>query len=205
LLSLATCSATSEPANDWLIVPGVRIGPISAKSTRANLVQMFGTNNVEDGNPEMDDDPTESRTFVSFPQPNQTVDIVWAAGMKGTRIQTILLSQNPPFDSKWHTVDGITLGTTLQQLEKLNKRPFALAGFDWDESGVVTSWRGGALHQKLETSCGSMDVRLDPDPGANYDPQLSGEASILSSLPAMHNLNPKVILIVIDFKPCQKK
>ena len=44
----------------------------------------------------------------------------------------------------WKTKEGITLGTTLKELERLNGKPFTFFGFDWDYSGA-TSWENGKL------------------------------------------------------------
>lgn len=44
----------------------------------------------------------------------------------------------------WKTKEGITLGTKLKELERLNGKPFTFFGFDWDYSGA-TSWENGNL------------------------------------------------------------
>lgn len=41
--------------------------------------------------------------------------------------------------------DGVAIGMGSTALERLNGRPFAFAGFDWDYGGVVMDWRGGRL------------------------------------------------------------
>jgi len=33
-------------------------------------------------------------------------------------------------DSKWATADGLKVGSTLQELEKINGKPFKFMGFD---------------------------------------------------------------------------
>jgi hypothetical protein len=38
---------------------------------------------------------------------------------------------------EWKAAHGITLGTSLVQLERLNRHPFTLAGFGWDYGGRV--------------------------------------------------------------------
>src|ERR1051325_9835822 len=39
-------SAKSSKLNDWLIVPGIRIGPVTARSTEADLKATVGTDQV---------------------------------------------------------------------------------------------------------------------------------------------------------------
>ena len=61
-------------------------------------------------------------------------------------------------NSLWRTVHAISLGTTLKQLEQLNRKPFQLAGFDFDYSGTVLSWSHGELEGVLDP----VILRLDP-------------------------------------------
>lgn len=41
--------------------------------------------------------------------------------------------------------DGVRIGMSSVELEKLNGRAYSFAGFDWDYGGVVMDWRGGRL------------------------------------------------------------
>jgi hypothetical protein len=45
---------------------------------------------------------------------------------------------------RWHAKDGISLGTSLERLEKLNGRAFQISR-EGDTWGGVMSWRGGRL------------------------------------------------------------
>jgi hypothetical protein len=101
--------------------------------------------------------------------------------------------------SRWQVGRGISLGTSLQDLERLNGRPFTLAGFGWDYAGVVTSWNGGSLDSALA----GIKLYLDPGPAqhesAPYS-QVLGDRDYSSSLPAMQQLNPRVGQIFVDFE-----
>lgn len=51
---------------------------------------------------------------------------------------------------KWHTAEGIRLGTTLARLEQINGRPFRFhAMSDRPESGRVLDWQGGNLARRF--------------------------------------------------------
>jgi hypothetical protein len=54
--------------------------------------------------------------------------------------------------SDWKTKEGITIGTTLKELEKLNKKPFRFSGFGWDYGGMV-NWEGGYLDKRKVFVC----------------------------------------------------
>jgi hypothetical protein len=102
-------------------------------------------------------------------------------------------------ESKWQVERGISLGSSLQHLERLNGGPFTLAGFGWDYAGVVTSWNGGSL----ESALAGIKLYLDPGP-AQYESapysQVIGDRDYSSALPAMQQLNPRVARIFVDFE-----
>jgi hypothetical protein len=54
------------------------------------------------------------------------------------------------YTGKWHTAEGIRLGTTLRALESINGRPFRFhAMCDRPESGRIIDWGGGRLAGKF--------------------------------------------------------
>ena len=102
----------------------------------------------------------------------------------------------------WHTEQGITLGTRLKELERLNGRPFTLTGFDWDYGGTVTNWNGGKLAEQIP----DMILRLTPDYDET-DTQLTeaeahavlGDQEITSDNPIVQRLNPAVRIMLKSF------
>jgi hypothetical protein len=63
--------------------------------------------------------------------------------------------------SLWRTTYGITQGTTLLELERINRKPFRLAGFDFDYSGTVLSWESGLLEGVLDRNSPNRYVRVE--------------------------------------------
>jgi hypothetical protein len=93
----------------------------------------------------------------------------------------------------------IGLATDLRTLERLNARPFVLAGFDWDYEGTVLYWQGGELAPTATERC-RLIVRLEPSPGAPRDlvDQVVGDRDFPSDHPAMRALNPLVYPIILE-------
>jgi hypothetical protein len=56
----------------------------------------------------------------------------------------------------WHTATGVTLGVTVDELQKLNTKPFEFNGFGWDYGGQVINWHGGAMSRDT-----AIAIRLD--------------------------------------------
>jgi hypothetical protein len=78
--------------------------------------------------------------------------------------------------SRWY-LSGITIGSSLTEVQKANGKPFVVSGFDWDYGGFVTDWKGGALG-RLEGGCRVL-MRFGKETGA--PPNLSGDGVQVSS------------------------
>jgi hypothetical protein len=185
---------TKAVANDWLIVPGVRIGPITTASTGADLRRIFGAANVKDGPIYVGEGSEEPGTVIFGSDRTRSIAIRWRDPAKQQGPTRIYACRGALKDCRWHTANGISLGTDLKTLEKLNGRPFEMSGFDWDYSGTVTSWEGG----KLESTGGRLWVRLSPRPQASYD-SVVGDGDFHSSHPEMQSLNPVTYDLFIEF------
>ena len=101
--------------------------------------------------------------------------------------------------STWTAPGGMKLGLTLAQLEKLNKKPFKLKGFDKNGVATVSDWDGGEL-ASLPGGCKS-GVNLMPDPKASPDAisALTADQDYSSTDPAMRAVKPIVSEILIGY------
>jgi hypothetical protein len=203
LVSLATGLALpsrSGEINDWLIVPGQRVGPITAKTTRADLVRIFGSNNIEDGDVTVADDVNPG-TLVFKSQPDAALGITWNDDSPEPHVGSIQICATAS-KCRWHTDNGITLGLTLRAVEKMNGRPFKLLGFEWDWEGTVVSWNDGHL-EKLMHACAGLSLRLLPKEDQSVPERFVGDHEILSSEPEMQALNPMVSIMSFGFEPLE--
>jgi hypothetical protein len=109
--------------------------------------------------------------------------------------------------SRWRSPAGITLGTTLQTIERLNRGPFRLIGFGSDVQGTIISWSGGQLDRQNTSAC-HVRVRVASHwpPWQEVDPatsdrinQLKGEREYSSGHPAMQALNPRVYELFLQY------
>jgi hypothetical protein len=50
--------------------------------------------------------------------------------------------------SHWN-VAGVTIGSSLAEVRKVNGKPFLVDDFDSDAGGFVRNWKGGALGPAL--------------------------------------------------------
>ena len=104
---------------------------------------------------------------------------------------------------RWKTSSGISLGTDLKTVEKLNGRPFNLAGMAFDQQGCATSWRGGRLEAQDSGDCRVGMCLRNESSVRSVDPtlyrQIIGDRIFSSGHPAMQALNPTVYWLILGY------
>jgi hypothetical protein len=160
------------------------------------LRQRYGSQSVAQTRIELGEGETAPGTVLYPGDSLRRLEIIWRDTLARQGPARLILRGH---QSRWQVARGISLGTSLQDLERLNGRPFTLAGFGWDYAGVLISWNGGSLDSALA----EVKLYLDPGPAqsesAPYS-QVLGDREYSSSLPAMQQLNPRVAQIFVDFE-----
>lgn len=117
-------------------------GDFAPDTTLQDLQRRFGAGNVKveeipgaegesfHGVMLFADDPTRRATFY-FQDPKNLV---------GLAMVSIDEDQ-----SQWKLASGISIGTPLSEVRRINGKPFTFRGFDWDYGGTVIDWHGGKL------------------------------------------------------------
>ena len=194
--------------NDWLIVPGERLGPIRSDVTRAGLDRLFGKAQVRD---EMFD-PAEGPGLATVVFP-ETLGATLVISWRDKRIDRVMICHGyrPVVADdfcKWHTQGGITFGTSLERLETLNGRAFQISSAQGEGQGYVTSWEGGKLAKSLGERTGSqlwlqLSMRKSPttantsEQRSLFDEMYALKRPPLSTDPAVRQL--KLVVFSIDF------
>jgi hypothetical protein len=200
LLSLSVLVFGQKGPDPWLILTSGGKAPLNSHTAHEDLVRIFGAGNVveQDGIDGMSGD-MEYATVLFPKDPQRKVEIVWRDAEKKTMPSSMTISGD---SSKWKTEHGISLGTRLSELERLNGRPFRLTGFNWDYSGTVTSWEEGLLEEDLQSS-GRVILRLGDAANTGLTEEESreveGDGEFSSRHPVMQKLNPSVYEIVWVF------
>jgi hypothetical protein len=198
-------------ANDFLIIPGERVGPIKTTTSEADLFRLLGPSVVTDRDTIYGAEGTELIGTTLYKDTSDEVRIIYT-DEKRTVPETVLISPKllddegfpiknlPP--THWVTTDGLRIGTTLTELESRNGKPFKLWGFAWDYGGQVSNWQGGKLARSPEKTV--LSITLGPP--ASRTPaqekaynQLMGDSEFLSSNKGMNALNPTVQRMQVSF------
>lgn len=135
---------------------------------------------------------TEVGATVLFPKdPKRRLEVWWS---NPNRTGTYLI--DIAGQSTWTGPGGLRLGLTLEQIEKLNKKPFKLKGFDKDNVASVSSWDDGAL-AKLPGDCkAGVNLHAGARPDASELPE---KDEYSSDDPALRALKPTVSEILIGY------
>jgi len=191
-------------AADWLIDPAGLSGVIRRATTRADLVRLYGRGNVEDGKMDVGEGETVPATIIFASDPKRRIGISWEDELHNKNSVRVQIDGDA---SLWHTVGGVTLGTRLKTLERMNGGQFNLSGFAWDYSGTVRSWQGGKLEsafqpgdQRWRTVLRLSPVHSGPNQEiSRAEKALLGDGEFSSADPNMQRLNPAVYQIIWFF------
>ena len=195
LLVLALSVAVGAKPDPYLIVPGKGFGPFGPSMTLAELEKKM--------------EPGDYLEGESLGHPSAEI----YAMDPFVRI-TLLLNHQRQIRSmfvsgymgKWHTAEGIRLGTTLVTLERLNGRAFRFHSLsEKPDACQVFDWQGGRLARALPkvriTFASAMHSEGYGGLSATERRQVErGGAVLTSSDPVVRRLNPIVEFIELLFR-----
>ena len=182
-----------------LVPPAGTRADIDGASTLRQLRARFGQN-VTAGKISLGEGEMVDGTVLFASDPARRLEIVWkdAKGPPGPAFVRFNGAR-----SRWTVGPGITLGTSLREVESLNGRPFILTGFDYDYAGTIVDWQNGLLAPLQNRP--RVFVRLQPERGADASKaadhsEVMGGGLFNSDLAAIQRLNPRVYEIVVRYR-----
>lgn len=191
---LTVCNSKSKE-NNWIIVPGEKVGEITQNCTKKDLIDIFGKNNVVESNIGL----SEGESIVGvkiFHNTSNELEVLW----KDTIFQKIdrIIIRNK--GTLWKTIDGITIGTSLSDIAKMNEKEITILGFEWDYAGTLVSWNKGkfekkyAIEKKFAMSFESLSGKVD-----NYE-SVMGDKQLKSDNEVIKSMNLKVASMAVIFE-----
>lgn len=194
-----SCAITLANPDLWLIPPDGSSGRITKTTSETDLIQAFGKGQVVSGSYYVGEDIEIPGTILYPDEPTKRLELTWKDKQLNRVPEQVHIYGEK---SLWHTTKGITLGTSLNELELLNGRPFKLIGFDIDYQGTVMSWNGGLLESDFKTNH-HITIRLKPPLNTNATPEelaSLGGTEFTSDNATMKKANPRVYEIVWLFQ-----
>lgn len=183
------------------IVPGVKAGAITARTSEADLRRIYGSRNVRYEDVGIGEGETVPGAVIYPNDPLKRLSIVWKNAKQKKNPDYVQFSGDK---SLWKLTQGITLGTSLKTIERINGGRFTLLGFQWDYSGTVVSWNGGKLSRAFGNKSELVTVLLSPKYNnkaleKDYDAVI-GDGEFSSKHKSMQRINPQVYFIVVKLR-----
>ncbi len=177
-------------ADDRTYVPSERLGKITASTTPEQLVEYYGAENVKKDSIHLGEGYYLAG-YKLFPGTESEVSLLFPGGKADLRDMQATIDFTA---TDWKAAQtGVKIGTTLEELERLNGGPFSFYGFEWDYGGAVTDWKGGALKD--------YRIRVSYDfknrENTTLHPSIRGEQETSTENPALRGLDVKVIQIIV--------
>jgi hypothetical protein len=177
---------------------------ITSDMTASDLADRFGAANVTDGQIDVGEGFYEPGTIVFADIPEHRAEFTWRQAAAKRAPDTVWIRGEK---SAWQTPGGVTLGLSLTVVERLNRRPFRLLGFGWDNGGTTTSWSGGIVARAELPMC-AIWVRFEEEEESRLNPvalrlsrQVTGEREFSSGHPGMAAARPHVREMGLSWRP----
>jgi hypothetical protein len=170
---------TGPLPDDTLIVPGVRAGIVNKLSTEEKLISQVKPEEYHRSQVGVGEGQCRYGS-VLYPGTGRELYIVWESNKDefqclGTTVsaeeaEAALAKagelKNPEYlvieSPEWFTAEGVKIGATLAELEKINGKPFTFSGFGWDYGGRVTSWEKGVIDKlNIALNYGDLSPELE--------------------------------------------
>ena len=170
-------------------------GTLAKDSSHLELTTAFNSKNVTFADMEAADG-TKVPASILFPNdPKRRLEVWWSDRTHRSDIHLIVIGGQ----STWTAPDGLRLGQTLEQVEKINQKPFKLKGFDKDRIATVSDWDGGELATLAGGCNAGLSLRADAKASAEKIGAVSADKEYSSSDPAIRAIKPTVSEILIGY------
>ncbi|MEH1919000.1 hypothetical protein [Nostoc sp.] len=188
--------AKSQPSKDTLIVPGERVGAITRKTTKQDLVKLFGASHLVDktiSGPE--GIGSFAATQLKLSQ-GRSLLVVWSDNTRTKPLDVRNLG------SAWKTREGIGIGTPLSELRK-KLGNFKIYGLEWDYGGTIL-----LDSSKLSRYQGKLILRVNAASNAyekfpNDYQAVLGDSTFSSSNPHWKPLGIRLAEIIVVLNPSE--
>lgn len=125
------------------------------------------------------------------------IEIMWTDSAKREGVISASLVSDADYFApqlpagKWKSRTGVFIGMSIEELEKLNGRPFVFSGFGWDYGGGVIRWENGTLQDK------GIAIQLNEGVQSNALPEKEylkcvGDVELMSSDTTARKIKPRV-------------
>lgn len=180
-------AAEADPTVDFepVVIPGERVGPITATTSREELADLVGAEHLQDDSVAVGEGFSEPATIVDLGSEYQ-VTLTWTDDSRSQ------IATAREFGSAWSTPEGIRVGLSFAELKPI-LGSFQLYGFGWDYGGSVVLEGSNLSHYY-----GDLVLRLKPSQGTIDQAPQAYQAVTGDSLFASDNPNLEALDLYVD-------
>ncbi|AFZ03727.1 hypothetical protein [Calothrix sp. PCC 6303] len=184
--------AQSSTLKNTTVLPGKRVGAITKKTKKADLIKIFGSSKLQDGKTAFFGGDAEFySTTVKLGKAEYSLDVLWK-DQKRTQVAGVIV-----YDPQWKTAEGIGVGTALNTLRQ-KAGEFKFSGFGWDYGGIMQLQN--TKLSKYQSITIQMDIASNAyDKYPNDAQYASGDQELLSQDPKLKNLNISISRMIVMF------
>lgn len=193
-LVLALAAAGAAHAADRLDCSG----PFGRDTSHARLVQTFGEQNVVYKRIDAPQGSTGMATILFPRERERRLTVEWRDETNRARPIYIGIEAG----SSWIAPKGVAIGMLIEEVERLNGKPFRLNGFGWDLGGAARFSKEDGTLGNLPGGC-HFGLTFEPTGeglplGGKYR-VLNGNRDLHSDMPLLREVKPAVIEIFVIF------
>lgn len=178
LFAFVAVSGQAQDSADNTIVLGKRVGLIKPGMTAAELEQAYGKDNVKH-----EDIPgAEGETIPGarlFADTDRELEVIWDPENEKKKV----VFDVHIIGTAWKFENGLKASMTLEEVEKINGKPFKISGFAWDYGGYA-NFEGGKL-------AGKIGLRFNPST-EDIPEYLQGDKELSSADKKLRAVKPVV-------------
>ncbi len=177
LVSVSAYADEFDPADNTIVL-GKRVGLIKPGMTSVEIERAYGKKNLKI----MDLPGPEGSTFPGaklFEGSERELEIVWDPENETKKV----VFDIRVIGKAWTFENGLKSGMSIEEVEKINGKPFKIAGFSWDYGGYA-NFEGGKLAAKVS-------IRFNPSSEEIPD-YLQGDKQISSTDKKLRAVKPLV-------------
>lgn len=134
VLVLGACKSKMQPTADRFIIED-----LAEIASVDKINEIYPDARMEAGTGLFDEGTVERSYNILYPGTENEVLLTWKDRDR-TRLHHVRVGKK----GQWKTQEGIQIGTTYEELLRLNGGPIQFYGFGWDYGGAV-DWNGGKL------------------------------------------------------------
>jgi hypothetical protein len=178
LLFTAFLHADELDPKDNTIILGKRVGLIKPGMSVTDIERAYGKENLKlQKIPGAEGEEIDGAKL--FAGTDRELEIVWDPDNDKKQVVFDIRVMG----KDWKFENGLKSGMTVEEVEKINGKPFKVAGFEWDYGGYA-NFAGGKL-------AGKVSIRFSPTT-ENVPEYLSGDKQISSSDKKLRAAKPLV-------------